>query len=63
MMRAAMSMQGADVAPTARQIAACDAARAPAEEAMRRWRDLSTKGLEALNAGRTAAGLRPIPLR
>ena len=37
MMSAAMSMQGADVAPTARQVAACEAAEAQFLEVTRRW--------------------------
>jgi len=32
-----MAMQGADVAPTTRQIAACEEARAQFQEVMRRW--------------------------
>jgi len=40
MMSAAMAMQGADVAPTKRQIAACDEARAQFLEVMSRWRTL-----------------------
>jgi len=43
MMGAAMSMQRADVAPTAREIAACDAARAQSLELMARWADLSSR--------------------
>jgi photosystem II stability/assembly factor-like uncharacterized protein len=41
MMSAAMSMQGADVAPTMRQIAACEAARAQLQEVMARWNAVS----------------------
>lgn len=37
MMSAAMAMQEAEMAPTARQIAACDAARAQFQDVMRRW--------------------------
>ena len=40
MLAAAMSMQGADVAPTAMQIAECDAARAQAAAVMKRWREV-----------------------
>jgi hypothetical protein len=36
-MSAAMAMQGADVAPTRRQVAACDAAWAQFQEVMRQW--------------------------
>ncbi len=41
-MNAAMAMQAADVAPTMRQIAACDAARAQFEEVMPHWNTLKT---------------------
>ena len=37
LMSAAMAMQEAEAAPTARQIAACEAARAQLQEVMRRW--------------------------
>jgi len=37
LMSAAMSMQDAEVAPTARQIEACDAAREQYDEVMQRW--------------------------
>jgi hypothetical protein len=40
MMSAAMAMQGADVAPTARQVAACEEARAQFQEVMGRWNAL-----------------------
>jgi hypothetical protein len=40
MMNAAMAMQGADVAPTMRQIAACDEARAQLQEVLARWNAL-----------------------
>ncbi|MCJ7630570.1 MAG: hypothetical protein MUO50_19520, partial [Longimicrobiales bacterium] len=40
LMSAAMSMQSAEVAPTARQVAACDEARAQFQEVMRRWTTL-----------------------
>ena len=63
LMGAVMAMQAADVAPTARQVAACDTARARFEDVMRRWRALSTSGLDALNAKRRAAGQRPVGLR
>jgi hypothetical protein len=43
MMNAAMAMQAADVAPTERQISACEAAKAQYQEVMARW--------EALRAG------------
>jgi hypothetical protein len=56
MMAAAMAMQGADVAPTAGQVAACERAKAQAAEVMRRWTTLRTTGLAAFNAKRKAAG-------
>ncbi len=46
-MNAAMAMQVADVAPTMRQIAACDEARAQYQEVMSRW-----SALEASRSGR-----------
>ncbi len=57
MMAAAMAMQGADVAPTAREIAACDKAREDYHIALTRWTTLETKGLAALNAKRKAVGV------
>ncbi len=62
MMAAAMAMQGADVAPTAGQAAACDRAKAQSGEVMAKWTALKTTGLAALNAKRKAAGLPPIEL-
>jgi photosystem II stability/assembly factor-like uncharacterized protein len=41
LMTAAMAMQGADVAPTTRQVAACEVARVQAREVMERWRAIS----------------------
>jgi len=49
MMGAAMPMQRADVAPTAREIAACDTAREQSLEVMARWAELSATGREMLN--------------
>ncbi|MEJ2204700.1 MAG: glycoside hydrolase [Gemmatimonadota bacterium] len=63
LMRAAMAMQDAEVAPTARQIAACDEARAQSADVLARWRELSMSGLEGLNAKRAAAGLSPVRIR
>jgi photosystem II stability/assembly factor-like uncharacterized protein len=54
---AAMAMQGADVAPTAGQVAACDSARVQSRRLMSRWTTLETTGLAGLNAKRRAAGL------
>ncbi len=62
LLAAAMAMQGADVAPTAVQVAACDKAVAQAVEANAKWRSLSTTGLAALNAKRKAAGQATIEL-
>jgi photosystem II stability/assembly factor-like uncharacterized protein len=42
LMNAAMAMQAADVAPTMRQIAACDQARTQFEDVMSRWSALKT---------------------
>ena len=56
MMAAAMAMQGADVAPTGREVAACAAARRQSAEVMARWTKLTTVDLAALNAKRKAAG-------
>ncbi|MBP7777016.1 MAG: glycoside hydrolase [Acidobacteria bacterium] len=44
LMAAALSMQDADVAPTARQVAACEAARAEFKNVMGRWSVLRTRG-------------------
>jgi hypothetical protein len=49
-------MQGADVSPTAKEIAACDKARDQSRLALARWTALKTTGLAALNAKRKAAG-------
>lgn len=57
MLAAAMSMQAADVPPSAREIEACTSARAQSVSVMARWRTLTTTGLAALNAKRRAAGL------
>jgi len=43
LMSAAMAMQEAEVAPTARQIAACDTARAQLLEVMGRWKALQAR--------------------
>jgi photosystem II stability/assembly factor-like uncharacterized protein len=62
MMAAAMAMQGADVAPTAGQVAACGRARAQSAEVMAKWTALKTTGLAAFNAKRKAAGQAPLSL-
>lgn len=56
MMSAAMAMQGADVGPTAGQVAGVTRARAEGADVMRRWNTLKTSGLASLNAKRKAAG-------
>jgi hypothetical protein len=56
MMAAAMAMQGADEAPTAREVAACADARRQAADVMARWTTLTTVDLAALNATRKAGG-------
>ena len=56
MMSAAMAMQGADLTPTAGQVAACRRAQADGDAVMGRWKALSTTGLEAVNAKRRGAG-------
>ena len=60
LLAAAMAMQGADVAPTAMQVAAGERARAQATAAGSRWNAIRTAGLPALNAKRRAAGLSAV---
>ena len=55
-MAAIGAIQGADVAPTATQIAAGDRARAQAAGALARWGVLKSTGLAGFNARRKAAG-------
>ncbi|MCX5756443.1 MAG: glycoside hydrolase [Gemmatimonadetes bacterium] len=55
-MAAAMGMQGADVAPTDRQVATVAAARTQGAPVTAKWKALSTIGLAAVNAKRKAAG-------
>jgi photosystem II stability/assembly factor-like uncharacterized protein len=62
MLAAAMAMQGADVAPTGREIAACADARRQSAAVMARWTKIATVDLSALNAKRKAAGLSAIVL-
>jgi len=59
---AAMAMQGADLTPTAAEVAACTKAREDAGPVMARWTRLKTAGLAAFNAKRQAAGLAPVRL-
>jgi hypothetical protein len=56
MMAATMAFQGADVAPTAGQVATAAKARADALTPMRAWTALKTSGLAELNARRQASG-------
>ena len=59
---AAMAMQGADVTPTASEIAACDHARVQLSEVLPKWNALKTTGLAAFNAKRKAAGETTVTL-
>ncbi len=59
---AAMSMQNADVVPTANQLRACDNASKQLADVLKRWTVLKTTGLAALNVKRKAAGQRAITL-
>jgi photosystem II stability/assembly factor-like uncharacterized protein len=56
MLAAAMAMQTAERAPTARDLAACAEARRQSTSVMARWTKISTVDLAALNAKRKAAG-------
>jgi hypothetical protein len=56
MLSAAMAMQAAEVAPSAREVAACTTARANSAAVMAKWTALTTVDLAALNATRKAAG-------
>ena len=56
MLSAAMAMQAAEFAPTAREVAACATARTNAAAVMAKWTALSTVDLVTLNAKRKAAG-------
>jgi len=44
LMAAAMAMQGAETAPTAAEIAACDHARAESESVLAKWRAMRSAG-------------------
>jgi hypothetical protein len=61
MIAAAMSMQAAEAAPTARELAAAADARKQSAAVMARWTKLTTVDLPAMNAKRKAAGQPPIP--
>ena len=54
---AALSMQSADVAPTATQVAAVNAARGQYATVMAAWTALSGRELGVLNAKRKAGGM------
>jgi hypothetical protein len=56
-------MQAAEMPMTAREIAACDAARAQSTAVMTQWRTLSTTTLASFNAKRKAAGLPTVSLK
>ena len=62
LLAAAMAMQNADVAPTAVQIAACNAARTQAAPVLAQWNSIRTTRLAAFNARRKAAGLPTVSL-
>ena len=61
MMAAANAMQAAEMAPTAREIAACAAARTQSATVMAKWNGVTTS-VTALNAKRKAAGLPVITI-
>ena len=61
-MAAAMAMQGADVAPTAGQVATAAKARADAAVPMRAWATIRTSGLATFNQKRQAAGQPTVTL-
>jgi hypothetical protein len=60
LMAAVMATQGAEVAPTADQVAAAAKARADAGEVMRRWNTIKTSSVSAFNAKRKSAGQPPV---
>jgi hypothetical protein len=62
LMAAAMAMQSADVAPTARDVATCANARRNSATVMAQWTKLKTIDLPALNTKRKAAGQPAIML-
>ena len=59
---AAMAMQGADIAPTAAEVAACTGARSQSRDVLARWGTLKTADLAALNARLKAAGQPAVTL-
>jgi len=56
MLSAAMAMQAAEIAPTAREVAACATARTNSAAVLAKWTKLTTVDLVALNTKRKAAG-------
>ena len=62
MMAAAMSMQNADITPTATAVAGVAKARADGAAVMARWNKLRTTGLAALNSKLRASGQAPIEI-
>jgi len=62
LLSAALAMQGAEVPPTARQVAACASATRQLNEVMVRWTTLRTTRLAALNVARKTAGQGAITL-
>ena len=63
MLSAAMAMQAAEAAPTAREVAACATARANSATVMARWTKLTTVDLVTLNTKRKAAGQSAIVMQ
>jgi hypothetical protein len=57
------SLQGADVAPTANQLAAMAAAKKTAAEAMTKWNTVKTIDLAAINLKLKGAGLGPLKIQ
>ena len=55
-MTAGMGLQGAEAAPTNRQVAAVTTAKAQAAPVLAKWKALTTTELAALNAKRKTAG-------
>jgi len=62
MLSAAMSMQAAEFAPTAREVEACAAARLTSTKVAATWTALTTTDLAALNAKLKAAGQAAVVL-
>jgi hypothetical protein len=60
LLAAAMAMQGAEAAPTAREVTAANEAKRQSTALMAKWTRASTVDLAAVNAKRKAAGQPPI---